>query len=306
MLRWRLLSAFIIVTAMLSLVAMDQRTSNPGIWLAPVLLTLSIMGTEEVLWLLKSQGNRPVAWPIYLGNFLLSLDGCRTIWMRWIPDSLSLLQVPIKSWIGKIDAPILLSICLMLVFVAEMRRYESPGRSILQVAFACFALTYVGLSLRMVALLRFVGEDAVHGLVALISVLVIVKMSDTGAYFFGRMLGRNKMTPILSPGKTWEGAVGGLTTACGAGLVYFWWIAPKMIGKTYEAPPVINLIAYCLALGVAGMIGDLAESLLKRDMRQKDSSSWLPGLGGILDIIDSVLLSAPIALLFWNPGPMHR
>ncbi len=305
MLRWRLLSACIIIATMLTLVAMDQRSSNPGMWLAPVLLTIAIMGTEEVLWLLKSQGNKPVAWPIYLGNCLLALDGCRPVWMRWIPTSISTGNVPLRSWVAEVDAPFLLAFSLLLVFLAEMRRYEAPGKSILQVAFACFALLYVGISLRLLAMLRFVGEDAVHGLVALISVLVVVKMTDTGAYFFGRMFGRHKMTPILSPGKTWEGMAGGLLSACVAGVVYFWWIAPGMIGPTYRAPALSILITYCIALALAGMVGDLAESLLKRDMRQKDSSSWLPGLGGVLDIVDSVLLSAPVALLFWKLGLMH-
>lgn len=306
MLRWRLFSACIIIGTMLTLVALDVRSTNPGMWLAPVLLLLSVMGTEEVFWLLKSQDHRPVVWPVYLGNFLLALNGCRPIWMRLLNEN-GLVKDPLLFRIqtDAVDASFLLSMSLILVFVVEMMRYTEPGKTMQRVAFSCFALLYVGLSLQMLAALRFVGIDAKAGLLALLSVLVIVKMADTGAYFVGRAIGKHKMTPLLSPGKTWEGLAGGLLAACGAGAFMFYFIAPRMVAATYHPPSMLVVLIYSIALAVAGMIGDLSESLLKRDMRQKDSSSWLPGLGGVLDIIDSVLLAAPIALLFWNLGLMR-
>jgi phosphatidate cytidylyltransferase len=127
-------------------------------------------------------------------------------------------------------------------------------------------------------------------------------MADTGAYFFGRAFGRHKMTPLLSPGKTWEGAAGGILTACAASWACFHWFGPWLVQSQYVEPPVIASLLYGLILAAAGMHGDLAESLLKRDMQRKDSSTWLPGLGGVLDIVDSVLVAAPCAYLCWVLG----
>jgi len=152
-----------------------------------------------------------------------------------------------------------------------------------------------------VALLRLHKSNE-WGLLALISVLAITKMADTGAYFFGRAFGRHKMTPILSPGKTWEGAAGGILAACAASWACFHWFGPWLVQSQYVEPPVIASLLYGLILAAAGMHGDLAESLLKRDMQQKDSSTWLPGLGGVLDIVDSVLVAAPCAYLCWVLG----
>jgi phosphatidate cytidylyltransferase len=143
-----------------------------------------------------------------------------------------------------------------------------------------------------------------HGVFAFLTVPVIVKSGDTGAYTFGRLFGRHKMTPLLSPGKTWEGAVGGIASACLASWLCFTYLQPAMtsIPATTAAPSLVAVLLYGLALTLAGMHGDLAESLLKRDMNRKDSSTWLPGLGGVLDIIDSMLIASPVAYLFWHLG----
>jgi phosphatidate cytidylyltransferase len=110
------------------------------------------------------------------------------------------------------------------------------------------------------------------------------------------------MTPRLSPGKTWEGAFGGLATACVVSWAVFRFAGPAVVGSSYVEPPLWATIVYGLALGIAGMIGDLAESMLKRDMERKDSSTWLPGLGGVLDIVDAVLVAAPVEYVCWIAG----
>jgi phosphatidate cytidylyltransferase len=139
-------------------------------------------------------------------------------------------------------------------------------------------------------------------MVALFSMLLIVKMADTGAFACGKSFGRNKMMPVLSPGKTWEGAVGGVVVACVTSWAFFRFAAPLIAGGSWVQPPVAAVVGYGAALAVAGMIGDLAESLLKRDMQRKDSSTWLPGLGGVLDIIDAPLIAGPVAWLWWEMG----
>src|SRR5262249_23121064 len=111
-------------------------------------------------------------------------------------------------------------------------------------------------------------------------------------------------TPVLSPGKTWEGAVGGIATACVTSWVFFRFATPAIAGSVSAAPSTPTALIYGAALALAGMIGDLAESLLKRDMERKDSSTWLRGLGGVLDIIDAPLVAGPVAWMFWQLGLM--
>jgi phosphatidate cytidylyltransferase len=164
-----------------------------------------------------------------------------------------------------------------------------------------FTLVYIGVLYGFLAALRLIhGHE--WGLLALLSFLFVVKMADTGAYFTGRLLGRRKMTPILSPKKTIEGAIGGMVTACAASWAVFHFAGPFLVRSSFVMPGAIGWLTYGVVIALAGMIGDLAESLLKRDMGRKDSSTWLPGLGGVLDIIDAVLVAGPFAYGCWLLG----
>ena len=156
----------------------------------------------------------------------------------------------------------------------------------------------------------FSKGDAMNHSRLLLFVIVVTKCGDTGAYFTGRLLGRNKLAPRLSPGKTWEGCIGGLVFAVAAA---FGFAAACGTVRPYEALEfkltpgfyftVKQVAVSALVIAVAGIFGDLAESLIKRSARVKDSSSWLPGLGGVLDMIDSVLFAAPafyLLLVMWQ------
>jgi phosphatidate cytidylyltransferase len=123
----------------------------------------------------------------------------------------------------------------------------------------------------------------------------VPKCNDIGAFFTGTFLGKHKMTPTLSPKKTWEGFVGGMLSGAAA-AVGLSFAAPVFPGGMPEAA------AFGLVVGVAGVLGDLAESLIKRDCGTKDASKSIPGFGGVLDVVDSVLFAAPVAYLWfaWN------
>ena len=186
---------------------------------------------------------------------------------------------------------------LLVAFVIEIFAYRKPGGVTSRLAATMFALGYVGLLLSFLVLLR---GDSPLGIGALLSLIVVVKMCDIGAYTAGRLVGRHKMAPYLSPGKTIEGAIGGIVFACaGAWLVLEWFIPRVLLGDGISHG---GWVAFGVIVGVAGMFGDLAESLLKRDLGRKDSSAWLPGFGGVLDIVDSMLFAAPIAYLCWHLG----
>ena len=110
------------------------------------------------------------------------------------------------------------------------------------------------------------------------------------------------MAPSLSPNKTIEGAIGALVVACLTSWATFRWLLPSPTGPEVAGEPSQGWVLFGLLIGVAGIVGDLAESLLKRGAARKDSSDWMPGFGGVLDLLDSVLLAAPVAYVCWALG----
>jgi phosphatidate cytidylyltransferase len=256
----------------------------------PVAWLLALMAAAEVLDLLRRGGHRPAASIVYVGVSLVFLAGCAPAIYRLLGIS------------GPAGSPgwtlAALTVALGLAFVAEMLRFKEPGGAILNVAMSLFVIVYTGLLMNFLAQLRFFHSNQ-WGMAALTSLIFVAKMSDTGAYAFGRLLGRRKMTPLLSPGKTVEGAIGGLASAAVSSWLFFQLVVPLIAPEIGPRAPWWGCWVYGLAVGAAGMVGDLAVSLLKRDMRRKDSSRWLPGLGGVLDILDSILMAAPAALMCW-------
>jgi phosphatidate cytidylyltransferase len=125
----------------------------------------------------------------------------------------------------------------------------------------------------------------------LILAMVAVYVGDIFAYYGGRALGRRKLAPVISPKKTWEGAIAGLAGSVAGALLAPLWFA--------RALPVRHAVALGLLLGVVGIAGDLSESLLKRAADVKDSGTLLPGHGGILDRIDSLLFAAPVLYSYY-------
>jgi len=119
---------------------------------------------------------------------------------------------------------------------------------------------------------------------------LVLMGSDTGAYFAGRALGKNKLAPGISPGKTWEGLIGGLIAAAALAALATFWFFPEL--------PYKFSIPLAMVMAVVGVLGDLAESAMKRGSKTKDAASILPGHGGLLDRLDSLLLNAPILYYF--------
>jgi phosphatidate cytidylyltransferase len=298
-LRWRLLFAAIIIGPLLALVIADYQNyfGAPGILLAPVGLAVGLLAAGEILSMLRGKGHDPVAWPVYLG--VTCIIAAAYAPLGW---QLADVEYPADCPLGKLGWPLAAAaLAVGLVFVGEMMRYDKPGGVIVNVALGMFTTMYVGLLLTFVVELRLF-ESNQRGMVALVSLLFIAKFADTGAYFVGKSFGRHKLAPKLSPGKTIEGAIGGIAVACLASWGFFQFIAPLMVEADAPRSPLWGVLIYGLVIAVAGMLGDLSESLLKRDMERKDSSSWLPGLGGVLDILDSILAAAPTAFICWVAG----
>jgi phosphatidate cytidylyltransferase len=151
---------------------------------------------------------------------------------------------------------------------------------------SCFSMLYLGLLGAFV-----LGIRIDIGLWPVLMYIFTVKSSDTGAYTFGKLFGRHKLAPEISPKKTWEGLAGAVVVACAVSLAFAVGLG---IMKVWLAP----VFGGCMA--VIGQLSDLAESMLKRDAQQKDSSNRVPGFGGILDVVDSPLFAAPSAYIFFR------
>ena len=251
----------------------------PGVWLLPLALVAAVLMVYELLDLWRDRPDRPPAWPVYAGA-LLTVAARPPRRCSWQCTGQ---PYPRTCPLGHLGWPLFgMAAGVVLAFVAEMARYTQPGLSTGSIALSVLAIGYAGLLLSFLVSLRFL-PDPHWGMAAVVSVIVIVKLSDTGAYFTGRAVGRHKMSPVLSPKKTVEGAVGGWSRPP------VW--APGCVGldraRAWSAPTRRGALLGWLLLrpgaGRGGMLGDLAESLLKRDAQRKDSSSWLPGLGGVLD-----------------------
>lgn len=228
--------------------------------------------------------------------------------LRLVPIAACILALLVAAWLphwrgmsGTIAAAaavaIVWTLCVLALFAFEAWRYENPGARMETLSAGIMAVGYIGGLLALTAQLRWVfGADA--GYYVLVSMVVATKMGDVGAYTLGRLFGKRKMSPALSPGKTWAGFVGALLGAALGGAAWLRLAAPGFASVT--APPGLGWsLSYGLVLGGVGLVGDLCESLIKRDLGQKDASALMPGFGGLLDLMDSILFAGPIAYVLW-------
>lgn len=189
---------------------------------------------------------------------------------------------------------IVLGTAFLSLFIFNFYKHTNPFTSI-PVTF--FGILYLAIPLSCAFLINyFPFANFEDGRGWLFYLLLVTKGTDIGAYFIGKLYGKQYLAPNISPKKTWEGAWGGLITAILAGILFY-----LAINLFFERPP-INLTFWdaiwlsCI-LSIAAQIGDLSESLLKRDAGIKDSNQ-LPGLGGMLDIVDSLVFTLPLLYIF--------
>ena len=189
-------------------------------------------------------------------------------------------------------AMLLLAGGLMGLFAEQLIRHRTE-QATRRIAGSLLAVVYLGVCAGVILALRIR-----FGMRALVLFLAVVKATDIGAYFTGTAIGRHKMIPWLSAGKTWEGLAGGLLLAAVAGAM----IGGPAIGPGEPLMAWWQAAIFAAVLGLFGQGADLCESALKRDAGSKDSGAVLPAFGGVLDVLDSPLLSAPVGyilLLTW-------
>jgi phosphatidate cytidylyltransferase len=178
-----------------------------------------------------------------------------------------------------------LGLCLLQFF----SRSNTAG--ILAISTTLLGLMYVPWLLNFIQKINFFPR--VDGHYYLLYFVLITKFSDTGAYVVGSLFGRHKMIPRISPGKTWEGFAGAVVCSTLASVVFVGLLGAKMPGMNLKHAIILGSI-----LGLAAVVGDLIESIFKREAGVKDSGRFFPGIGGILDLLDSLLFNAPLMYLY--------
>ena len=287
MLRWRLIGAAGFIVPLLLLFFLDEAANfgRPGIWTTPLCCFMATVISLELTELLRDQSSAPVRW-------ISAVIACLLVVACGLPDVLRL-DFEVGRW-GCIF--VALAIGMLLAFVREMLLFDKLEHVVARMSVTIFTAVYAALPFLFLLSLRLeIGGKL--GMFGVFSVLAVVKVSDAAAYFVGKSIGRTKMSPRLSPKKTVEGAIGGVVASVVAAWLLLTFAVPFIdSGKSIAALPAL---IFGGAMAIAGIVGDLAESLLKRDSGRKDSSRWLPGLGGILDVADSVTFASPIAYIWW-------
>jgi phosphatidate cytidylyltransferase len=293
MLRTRLWMGALLIVLVVAVLCFDPAPWYP--FLLALLLLLGAVGGIELYHLLGAARGVPL-WQIVPSVLVVLLANWPA---HFLPKGNPWLLI-----LGTFAAVVLAA------FLFEMARFTpaegvgpgvvkggQPGDVVVRIALVTWMVAYLGVLPSFLAQLRWKAADAEAqaGTGALLLAVFVPKCCDIGAYFTGRLLGRHRMSPVLSPKKTWEGLAGGLVLSMAAAAA---------INRFLSVLPVGDLpaLGFGLTLGIAGTLGDLAESLVKRDCRSKDASAVVPGFGGVLDVIDAILFAAPVAY-FWLRGP---
>jgi phosphatidate cytidylyltransferase len=187
--------------------------------------------------------------------------------------------------------PIALPFLLLLMAFAFVGYFSKHEGSIANLAVTIFGIAYITIPLSFLLDVNYLGSRSWF-----VYLLVTTKMTDTVAYFSGKLLGSHLLTPTLSPKKTIEGAIGGLVGSTAASFGFYALFQALGYSEALGFGLVESLVLGA-TIGLVSQIGDLAESMLKRDAQVKDSST-LPGFGGMLDVVDSLIFTTPL-LYFW-------
>ncbi len=277
----RLITAAVLIPAVIYIIA-----QGGYLYLATV-LAFGLLAQSEFYRLIEDKGARP------LKGLGLSF-GAAVICVAYVGS--------------EYFAMLLMTASLLVLMVAQLRKAQIT-EALASISGTFFGVFYVAWLLSHAVLLRFfyqaaqshydsaqlfsLGLDPESGIFFMVYALTVVVNCDAGAYFAGRAWGRRKLAPEISPNKSVEGAIGGVVWGTIAGLVvkavfdFFW---PGLSA----ALPWDVAIPFGVVLCIVGIIGDLVESLLKRDADVKDTGALLPGMGGVLDRIDAPLLALPV------------
>jgi phosphatidate cytidylyltransferase len=252
-----------------------EGTFPPGVVAVPMLAMLVSIAARELSSLLEAEnieGSKRMLTSAAIAGLLVSC---------LVPAAL-----PATTVVGIFGTVSVLVLAVAMTFYSRHKTVEG-----VIAATGGVLLSYVYLGIMAGFLLALRRE---HSVFVIGWIILTTKACDIGAYFTGRAIGRTKLIPWLSPGKTWEGLAGGVALSAAIGALGMRWIGSL---EGLAVPDWYHGALLGAVLGIAGQAGDLLESILKRDAGKKDSGRGIPGFGGLLDVLDSILLASPVA--FW-------
>lgn len=287
----RVLTAVVLIPIVLLLVL-----RAPVVVLAAVVAVVSVITLREYVELVKHYHVAPYCRVLY------ALAVVAFALLAWQTGA-SYLYTTTYMLFGLVGGAIFV---LMFFFAIAMRR-EPLSEGFPAASAAVFGFLYIVVPLAMLVQLRQQGSGAF----LILYTLIVVWMGDTVAYYTGRAIGRHKLAPRVSPGKTWEGTLGSVIGSVASGTLLFAYsrevstalikvglLTPDQAYLPPQMPPLWQFAVLSAVVNVSAQIGDLAESLLKRGAGVKDSGSLLPGHGGMLDRIDALLFAAPVVWFY--------
>jgi len=258
-----------------------------------LVMLLNVVGLLEFYGMVKENQLPRFKWlglaggVVLLGAVFLYLSGLVAKWFG--------LAAPTVAGVTELEIAIL-AMFLIVVLVRRVFAHPAPpsfsmnGNTVLGVLYVSLLLSFV---LKIFFYPTSEG-DSFDGGVCLLFFILVTKCSDIGAYSLGSLIGCHKMIPKVSPAKTWEGFAGAILLSTAVALVFSHYFgATKLGGMTLAHAAVLGPL-----MAVGAVVGDLVESVFKRDSGVKDSGSFFPGIGGILDLLDSLLFNAPLMFLY--------
>ena len=275
--RWRLISSLVLWGVMLAVI----------FWLPPIGLYLFV--------------NLVIARAVWEFYRICEAKGLRTFKVWGVIGTIALIS---GSWFfyqqkNRLELSYDFDILILLVFALGVFIRQFPQKlnpnGIETMAVTLFGLIYVAWLGNFITRINFADHNGRYFVMFLV---VVTKFTDMGAYIIGSTLGRHKMIPRISPKKTWEGTIGGIVFAVGGAVMCLYWPPQLSQGILASGMNGTHALLLGLLLGTAAVIGDLAESLIKREGNIKDSSNILPGHGGALDMLDSFLFTAPLLYVY--------
>ncbi len=287
MLRVRLLAGGLFLALLVVVVWLDLSVDRPYPGWLLLCTVCGVASCQELTVLLERMELRPFRRVLWPGVLLL-------IWVHWLPAAWELYYGDGSTLARWPTVLVALGGATVAALAVGMTGFDGTARSVRRSAGTVLGLLYLGGGATALVAARWLPQ----GLAAVMLLILATKAADSGAYFTGKLLGRRPLAPVLSPKKTLEGAVGAVLWGAAAAVLVaavsgYWWQSWLPFGWG-------TLAALGALLGAWGQLGDLVESWLKRAAAVKDSSSWLPGLGGMLDVLDSLLWNAPPFALCWS------
>ena len=283
----RLITSVILWTVILAALFSSSSLVSDGVFLL-IVVFLALAGLAEFYGLAEKRGLACFKWCGLLGGALLMVG--------------TFLELIGK--IGTQGSPARVNdfetgFIILFVLGLSVRQLVSKSNpsGITAIATTLLGLMYVPWLLNFIQKINFftfpASTEPETGKYFLLYFILVTKFSDMGAYSVGSLIGRHKMIPRISPGKTWEGFAGAIVVSTAASLVFVHFFGDKMAGMNFLHATILGIV-----LSVTAVIGDLIESLFKREAGVKDSGTLFPGIGGILDLLDSLLFNAPIMYLY--------